>query len=176
MRNDGITLVFLTQGKVAIIDRADAERVLAYKWRCDRHGRATRSRRAGEGFPRGTSVFLHREIMQPSPGTDVDHINGNSLDNRRCNLRVCVHAENQRNMKRHRDNRSGFKGVDWHTSKSTWRATIYDGSRHRHLGYFATAEDAARAYDVAAREVHGEFARLNFPATGGTHEVLGGLT
>lgn len=105
-------------------------------------------------------VQLHRWIMDAQPGQVVDHINGDRMDNRRENLRLCTVAENIRNQKR-RASKSGFKGVV--QKRGRWQASYtYEGKRI-YLGYFATAEEAACAYDRAAREAFGEFALLNFP-------------
>jgi hypothetical protein len=109
------------------------------------------------------SVALHREIMGVGDAarfeTEVDHVNGNRLDNRRANLRLCTRAENARNVRGRA--LSGFKGVT--QVRARWRAVIYaEGKIHR-LGSFGAAEEAAHAYDEAARRLHGEFAKLNFP-------------
>jgi hypothetical protein len=97
----------------------------------------------------------------------VDHINGNGLDNRKENLRVVTVVENARNSRgKVRSRKSQYKGVSFCIGrKSPWRATIEAGGHgQKHLGYFSTEEEAARAYDQAAAEVFGEFAFLNFPA------------
>lgn len=109
------------------------------------------------------SVPLHREIMGvadvPVSEIEVDHANGNRADNRRANLRLCSRAENSRNMPAR--SVSGFKGVT--KNKHRWYALIQvDGVTHR-LGSFTDPVIAARAYDEAAKRLHGEFAKLNFP-------------
>ena len=91
----------------------------------------------------------------------IDHINGQPDDNRIENLRVCTRLQNQRNVKRHRDNTSGFKGVFWIESQKRFHARITTDGKAEHLGSFVSAVDAARAYDAAAVALHGEFARLN---------------
>jgi hypothetical protein len=110
---------------------------------------------------RGTKqTALHRIIMQAPPGMLVDHINGDTFDNRRANLRICTSAENARNS-RGKNGISGFKGV--YPANSRWSAVINVDGRQIYLGVFASKEKAARAYDRAAIEHHGEFARFNFP-------------
>jgi hypothetical protein len=99
--------------------------------------------------------------MQPPKGLHVDHANHNGLDNRRSNLRICTQAENQRNRKLHCNNTSGFIGVCWGKSHRKWKAYIYSYKQHFHLGHFDTAEEAAGVRDVAAKNLHGEFAMLN---------------
>jgi len=155
----------LTQGKVALIDDEDAERVLAHKWcaRWDKSCRRWRAIRYASGKQKGRAAFLHRFIMNAPDGIQVDHINQDPLDNRRSNLRFATNSQNCCNKGRHIDNASGFKGVWWNKRRGTFHAEIEHNGKRYHLGCFATAEVAARAYDVAALVLHGEFARINFP-------------
>jgi hypothetical protein len=104
-------------------------------------------------------VLLHRFLA----GNDslVDHRDGNGLNNTRDNLRPATRGQNQHNS----GPRSGrYKGVTWHKGARKWLAQIMCDRKYRYLGLHAAEEDAARAYDRAARELHGEFARLNFPS------------
>lgn len=94
----------------------------------------------------------------------VDHVNGDKLDNRKCNLRVCTHKQNLRNQKKHRNGAASYKGVSGRATASgrvRYRATITVDYRQLCLGTFATELEAAVAYNAAALEHHGEFARLN---------------
>jgi hypothetical protein len=100
--------------------------------------------------------------MLPDPDQQVDHRNRSRLDNRRCNLRVCTSEENTHNSSKPCTNRSGFKGVSWHRKGQKWQAHIRANRRNMYLGLFSDVEDAALAYDAAAREHHGEFACVNF--------------
>jgi hypothetical protein len=102
-------------------------------------------------------VYMHRLLMAAPSGLCVDHIDGNTLDNRRANLRLATHSENLRNMKRKKNNRSGYRGV--HRVRNRWCAQITCNRKVRTLGTFATAEEAHEAYVKAATELHGEFAR-----------------
>lgn len=110
---------------------------------------------------RWVRVLLHRFLLDAPTGVMVDHKNGNGLDCTRGNLRVA-----NRNQKQHnsgpRNGTSRFKGV-YRKTKNRWAAQIKARQTYRYLGLFATEEDAASAYDEAAKELHGEFARLNFP-------------
>lgn len=152
----------LAQGKVTIIDPEDWPRVAPYSWCVNL---AMGKHYAVSRFPgTGKIVRMHRLILGiEDPAVHVDHRNGMTLDNRRCNLRPCTVAENLANSRRSSSNTSGFKGVSWATHANRWRALITHESSLRHLGYFGTPEDAGRAYDAAATRLKGEFARLNFP-------------
>jgi len=117
---------------------------------------------------------LHRLIMKPGPGLVVDHISGETLDNRRSNLRVCTNAQNSRNSQRIYTSKTGYKGVQSAAANGSflpWRARIKHNYSEIQLGTFATKEEAALAFDNASRKYFGEFARLNFPE-GPSEEVL----
>lgn len=127
-------------------------------WHISKKGYAGRNRMRNR-----VNVYerMHRLIMGAVSGQIVDHINGNKLDNRRCNLRFCTKAENNRNRKTQR-NVTGLKGVIWSKRDKVFSAKIRLNSKDIHLGRFKTAEEAARAYDKAAKELFGAFARTNF--------------
>lgn len=109
----------------------------------------------------GVPVLFHRLVMCAKRGDVVDHANGNKMDNRRENLRICTHAENMRNRKTHTNNKLGVKGVYYLPKKKLFRADIRANGRRYTLGKFKTIEQAKAAYDSAAVALHGEFARLN---------------
>ena len=92
----------------------------------------------------------------------IDHINHNGLDNRRCNLRVATHSENMRNRKPQLGTSSKFKGVCWMKKVNKWQVSIRYNKVKLHLGLYSNEIKAAKAYDGVAKELHGEFARLNF--------------
>lgn len=151
----------LTRGMVALVDDEDAERVGAVKWYANPDGEppscrwyAIRDRWEGG---RRVRERLHRIILDAPAGALVDHVNGDGLDNRRANLRLCSGSQNGAN-KRCSVGRSGFRGV--YPARARWYASI----QHRSLGTFADPVDAARAYDAAAQAIYGPFARLNFPS------------
>lgn len=108
-------------------------------------------------------IYLHREVARAADGRDVDHRNGDTLDCRRGNLRLADAVRNARNTRVDRkNNTSGFKGVGL-TPSGRWRASYVVGGRQITIGRFPTAIAAAHAYDRAARQTFGRFARLNFP-------------
>lgn len=152
----------LTQGKVAIVDDADFDWLNQWKW----FNASKRSPRAARNVPsqhrRQQMIYMHRVIMNASSDQIVDHINGDALDNRRSNLRIATLAENNRNRKRNSTNQSSnFKGVNFHKRDKRWTASIGHNGQSIYLGEFDKEIDAAAAYNDAARELFGEFARLN---------------
>lgn len=110
------------------------------------------------------TVYLHRWLMGASSGSEIDHKNGDGLDNRRSNMRFCTRAQNARNFRRDSSRKSSqFHGVHWIPSRKCWRVVICDDlGKQRHIGMFVLEIEAAIARDVAAVAYHGEFAALNF--------------
>jgi len=155
-------LIPLTKGKYAIVDAEDFEWLSKHKWHCN-NSYATRQDRSSRNR---VNVKMARLLMGCScgDGNEVDHINHNTLDNRRCNLRICTTQQNQHNRKSYVGGSSPFKGVSFSKDgkrKRRWRAGIeIDGSKKR-LGYYATELEAAEAYNEAAKKYFGEFAYLN---------------
>lgn len=158
-----IVRVPLTQGKVALIDEADAERVLSRRWSATWSGdRWYAQTRIGQ-----RPVRMHRFLMDAQPGEVIDHRNGNGLDNRRvANLRRATQQQNLFNIGKSGGGTSRFKGVCWDKARNKWLAQIRSGGKSIRLGRFENEAEAAQAYDDAARLYHGEFARLNFPREG----------
>ena len=108
-----------------------------------------------------THIRLHREIIGAKKGEIVDHINGNTLDNRKENLRICTHKNNMQNQKTPKNNKSEYKGVYWVKENKNWRARIQVNGKKVSLGCYKNKEDAAKAYNEAAIKYFGEFARIN---------------
>ena len=107
-------------------------------------------------------MLLHRFLMDAPDGVEVDHIDGNGLNNCIRNLRLVSHAQNLRGFQRKSLGCSSkYRGVDWYRAHQKWRAQINYRGRFYHLGYFYSEKDAARAYDVAAKKYFGEFAQSN---------------
>lgn len=108
-----------------------------------------------------TTKYFHRVLTKCPKEFCVDHINGNTLDNRLSNLRVCEHKENRRNSKINLNNSTGYKGVDFVKSKNKYRARIKYNYKEIHLGMFNNAKEAASAYNKAAFKYFGKFANIN---------------
>jgi len=145
----------LTEGKETIVDDDVYEYLTQWRWSFSRLGYAIR-------YGNGTIVYMHRVVAQTPLGMDTDHINGNKLDNRHENLRACTTAENSKNARLRKDNKSGFKGVHWNKTQGRYQVNIRFNGRKLFLGYFDDIEKAALAYDEKARELHGRFARTNY--------------
>ena len=159
-----MALIPLTQGMSAIVDDDIADELLSMKWHAVKMGTPRRVlfyavRNVTIAKYTGRLELMHRRIMNAPKGKVIDHINSNTLDNRRENLRVCSQKENMQNL-RSGPNKTGFRGVN--AIGNGFAANIKSGGI-RYLGYFKQAEDAARAYDAAAVETFGQFAKLNFP-------------
>ena len=105
----------------------------------------------------GKHKLLHRILMNAPDDKQVDHINGDKLDNRKCNLRICTHQENNMNVGKRKDNSSGFKGVCFHKQHQKFQAQIYIDGKKKYLGLFEKAEDAFKVYCQAGKKLHGDF-------------------
>ena len=156
-------LIPLTQGQNAIVDVGDFEWLSQWNWLAMwAHGArsfyAERNR-----TPDLDCRYMHRLILGCSPGELGDHINCNSLDNRRCNLRKCTGTENRQNRRINRNNTSGYRGVAYSKEQRKWVAYLRGSTERIFLGYFETPEAAALARDDAARIHFGIYAKLNFP-------------
>ncbi|MHC4336645.1 MAG: AP2 domain-containing protein [Planctomycetota bacterium] len=154
----------LTQGKVALVDDEDYERVSKYKWytaKVQGFFYAVTNVRVEDGRRRQKKVIMHRFILG-FPNSFIDHMNHRSLDNRRRNLRPCTGSQNQQNRLPLAGYSSVHKGVRWQKRAKSWYAQIKHNGKAFHLGCFRSEVRAAKAYDEAAKEKFGEFAWLNF--------------
>lgn len=154
--------IALTGGGVAILDADDYERLSKWKWQAhwdkttqSYYARRTIWLRGGKG--KTCCLLMHREVVGAPAGAIVDHINRNSLDNRKENLRICTAAGNAQNARVRRDNKSGYKGVSWVNRDRCWRANISISGKTIRLGSFRSAEAAHEAYKEASIRLHGEF-------------------
>jgi len=152
----------LTQGYHAVVDAEDYERVSRYKWCLSRSGNQLYAQRRC----RGKTIRMHQFIMRPPKGKVVDHIDGNGLNNRRCNLRICTPQQNSWNHKRRKQPgaSSRFIGVyPYKKRPGKWYVKIKCGDERVNLGPFDSEIEAALARDRKARELFGEYASLNLP-------------
>lgn len=153
--------IILTQGKVATIDDEFYELVIKHKWFA-RFNTSNKAYYATREVDR-KHINMHNLMLPPSDGYVVDHINGDTLDNRKDNLRYATVAQNAQNQKIAKDNKSGYKGVYLHKATGRYNAQITINKKQMSLGYFKDPIEAAKAYDKAAITHFGEFARPNFP-------------
>ena len=166
----------LTQGQVAVVDFDDFELVRGYSWYAKwcKHRKkyvAARSEFDPEKYARlgpvegqknhNKTILMHRQIAAQMGLPDVDHADLNTLNNRRNNLRPCTRSQNVANSNKRIHNTSGFKGVHWNTTAKAWAARIGLNGKRIFLGYFNTKEEAAKAYDDAAKQYFGKFSRVN---------------
>ena len=159
-------LILLTQNKFTIVDDEDFEELNKHKWCASKtsknnHGGYYAAKKIDK-YPHQKALFMHRKITNCPEGLQVDHINHNTLDNRRCNLRICTHAENQHNRKPQAGGSSQYKGVCWNKQHKKWVVRITLNGKEMYLGYFNDEIEAAKEYDRAAKELFGKFAYLNF--------------
>ncbi len=163
----------LSQGYVTVVDDEDYEWLNQWNWSVTKYvfpnGRVKlRADRTvptvcADGKTKDVTWLMHRVIVGARDGELVDHVDGDGLNNRRSNLRKATPTQNGQNRKSNRNSSSRYKGVSWNARKEEWIAQIQINKKVAYLGHFADEIEAARAYDRAAKEHFGEFARLNFP-------------
>lgn len=165
----------LTQGMVALVDDEDFERINAVSWytiRCSKGSGymvryyAVRNFRVRPGrHPKGRQnrIWMHHLLLEKIPGYEIDHIDGNGLNNCKNNLRYVTHSENLMNGRKTTINKSSkFKGVSWCEKDKRWDSRIRREGHQFFLGHFNSEEEAAKVYDEAAKELFEDKARLNF--------------
>lgn len=148
------------RGRTILIDEEDLHFIQNHKYRYNEDGYLIRSQPRLGRRNRGT-YRLHREIMGVYDSRIVDHINGNRNDNRKCNLRVVDTYQSSWNTSAQKNSTSKYKGVSWDKDRKKWLARIYHLGKTYHIGRYNTENDAAIAYNNKARELFGEYARLN---------------
>ena len=151
------------QKRFALIDQDDYERLAKTKWFACRSGKSLYATATSIRHLAKHHLQMHRYVLRAEPGQMVDHISGDTLDNRKQNLRIVTPTENARNSRRQTfpGKTSVFKGVSWSERDGRWHAQITDQGQNISLGLFDDAQNAARAYDAAALERFGEYARTN---------------
>lgn len=163
--NYNMKLIPLTKGYFTKVDDDDFEKFAIYRWQAKdtdkKNIRAIRTVYIGKKH----NIALSRVIMNAPKGTYVDHINHDTLDNRKSNLRFCNKSQNNYNQKLRSDNTTGYKGVHYIKTgnrRKRW-GVIIKKNKYIFLGYYKTKEEAAKIYDKTAKKYFGEFALLNFP-------------
>lgn len=161
------TTVPLTRGDVAVIDDADVDVVGRYNW----HTHISLGKKYAAAKVDGARVFMHRLLLGCERDEEVDHADGDGLNNTRANIRICTRRQNQQNRGKFKNNRSGYCGVyqeKYQHSRGKrvlrakpWRAEISANGKKHYIGYFSTPEEAAIAYDQAAANLHGLYAKTN---------------
>ncbi len=145
----------LTQGRLALVDDEDFDELSKFRWSvCAGYACTHISRKIDR---RDRNVYMHRVILGASYGDKCDHISGDKLDNRRCNLRLATQQQNVFNRGANRNNKSGLKGVSRCNPSGRWRAHITLNGKQIHLGVFDDKSEASKAYLNAAKKHHGEF-------------------
>lgn len=146
----------LSQNKYALVDDQDYPWLNQWKWSFD----GSYAQRIGEG----KHIRMHTLILDTPSNMQGDHINGDRLDNRRHNLRNVTHLKNLYNRFSEKNSSSGFKGVHWHKASDKWKVEIGFENKNRYIGIFEDERHAAMAYDIWAKDLHGDYAKLNFNA------------
>lgn len=155
-----ICRIYFNDGGHFVIDADNFEMVSERTWFRGKRGYPVShtSRRSPDGHKTET---LHKFLLRPGKGFDVDHISGDKMDNRRNNVRICSHQQNMFNQRLKTTNSSGYSGVSYSKNAGKYEAYINRDGRKIHLGLFMSAREAAEAREVAAVRLFGEYAKLN---------------
>ena len=158
--------LILKHGEIALVDDEDYERCQAYSWYVHYKSKTTfyvagiliKERRGPT-----VSCYLHKFIMNAQKGQRADHKDRNTLNNQKSNLRFSTHTQNNQNVGRKSNNKTGYKGIGYLRGAKKWRACIGSSGKRYYSDLVDTKEEAALEYDKLAKTHHGEFACLNFP-------------
>ena len=153
----------LTQNEYALVDNDDFELLKGYRWQCHKEGKSIYAVTGIVKKGKKKTLRMHRVIMKAKPGQHIDHKDGNGLNNQKNNIRFATPSQNLMNSNPRKNNSSKYKGVSFRKSTKKWEAYISFYKKRTHLGFFKDEIDAAKAYDAKAKELFGEFCRLNFP-------------
>jgi len=141
----------------AIVDDENFNKLNQFRWKVEQ-----KNKKPNNVYAVADGMRMHRIIINAPQGVDVDHKNGNGLDNRKKNLRLCTLTENQANSKKRKNTSSKYKGVHWNKNRNKWQVQISFQNKHFLIGRFTSEIEAAKIYDIKAKELFGEFARTNF--------------
>lgn len=156
-------IIALTHGHETIISDEDYDMLSLHKWRAHFNDPNVYAQAWIKVQNVWKTISLHSMILPPKLGYDVDHINGDSLDNRRSNLQYLLHKYNTQKRRTPSNNTSGYRGVTFHLATGKWLAQIRSDNKNYHLGVFTDKIEAAKAYDIAARKLLSKYATINFP-------------
>lgn len=165
--DDSSRYIPLTRGKFALVDASNFDWLSQWNWYAQlrqRAGSRNKTYYAATCTPRSvgkTTILMHRVILGAPHGIEVDHEDGDGLNNRRSNIRLATSTQNKCNVGKRSNNTSGFKGVHWHKPSGMWHARITVNGKTFSLRYHRNKEQAAKAYEEAAKKYHGEFARVS---------------
>jgi hypothetical protein len=147
-------IIKLTKERIALVDDEDYDRLIKHGWVCQ-------IGRNGDEYARAyinlKGVLMHRFILNPPRNMEIDHINGNGLDNRKCNLRICTHCSNMMNYKKPSHNTSGYKGVTWDKQRNMWRVYCRKNGKRYYGKFNKDLEEAHLEYIKLSKKIHGEF-------------------
>lgn len=144
-------------GKTVLLDEEDYQKIPKKGWYLITNRPAKRMRLND----RLKVVYMHRLIIKTTPDKMIDHINGNKLDNRKCNLRICNNSQNLANHKKYSNNKSGFTGVYWNKYRNRWQAGCRKNNVTKYIGLYSSIYEAGMAYNIYARILHKKFAIQN---------------
>ena len=142
-----------------LVDDSDYAYLSQFNWQVDKFDTVQRHTKFSNGVK--GHILIHRDILKPNKNQEVDHIDGNRLNNQRSNLRFATSSQNKINRGARKDNQSGYKGVSWHKQRDKWTARIMANGKYQHLGLFENILDAVTAYNEAALKYQGSFAWTN---------------
>ena len=160
--NPDVRQLVLTRDKVTLIDAIDHEWLSQWKWHIC-HDYAVRNQRAIDvgGHLNRKLIYLHKFIINPPENMEVDHINKDRMDNRRCNLRMATHSQNQMNTRKIAGCSSKYRGVSWHKASKKWRVQIQVNRQKIIIGDFLSDTHAALEYNKMAKKYFGDFVTIN---------------
>jgi hypothetical protein len=157
-------MVIIIEKYKVLIDDEDYNKIKVYKWYINKDKknnrytvRATLYKKLSKYNYKHKSIYIHSLIMNAKKGEVVDHKNHNTLDNRKCNLRICTNQQNIFNQKLNKRNTSGYKGVSFNKSAKKWKAKVCYNYKDYYLGLFSNILDAKKAYEIKAKELFKEF-------------------
>ena len=150
----------LTQGRYAIVDDDDYNKLVVNRWYYGEYGKTGYAKRASKDRER-KCIRMHHEVLPLVAGYMIDHINGDGLDNRKQNLRLVTKSQNMMNSGVRKNSTSGYKGVCWAKRYNKWVVHIWKDYKQIFIGYFKDPKEAALAYNKAAKIYHGEYAYMN---------------